>query len=281
MTAFVRTLQIGSASVSVINIGDIYLPLVPYMNVPEADLASRPQLRALAEQTLLPIHCVVIRLPHTTVLVDAGLYDVETEPEYAIPGYTPPPPLVTRLQELEVGLETIEHVIITHRHWDHFNATVFDHKGQLVPRFPKARAYLNRADWESATQDLQNPDSVEYRTLRVLHQQGLVELLDGDHSPVDGVQIIAAPGETPGHQIVRIHSEGQTLYCMGDLYHHPVEFGQPEWMVSWAAAETTLSSRKTLTQRALKEQALLVATHIPAIGRLQPAGAGVVWEAAH
>ncbi|MEK7727776.1 MAG: MBL fold metallo-hydrolase [candidate division KSB1 bacterium] len=278
MAAFVRSLQLGKAKVSIINIGDIYLPLAEYMNVPKTELAIRDDLRELAEQTRIPIHCIFFQLSQTSVLVDAGVYEVKTEPEYAIPDYEPPPSLVDRLIELGIQPEKVEHVVITHRHWDHFNGTTCDDGGEYVPQFPNARYYLGRADWERAATALQDPQSFEYRTLRVLHNHGMLELIDGNRDLGHGVQILAAPGETPGHQIVRVHSDGETFYCLGDMYHHPVEFAHPEWMVSWAASETNLVSRQALLKTAINERALLLAAHIPAIGRLQAISSGIAWE---
>ena len=101
----------------------------------------------------------------------------------------------------------------------------------------------------------------------------------GVHELGGGAQILAAPGETPGHQIVRIHSQGQTLYCVGDLYHHSLEAEQPELMMRWASRESMLASRRALVERALAENALIVATHIPGIGRLRRSGDGIAWEA--
>lgn len=103
-------------------------------------------------------------------------------------------------------------------------------------------------------------------------------LVDGNRDLGHGVQIIAAPGETPGHQIVRIHSEGETFYCLGDLYHHPVEFLHPERMVSWTESESEFASRKALKKPALTENAFVVATHIPGIGRLKRKDSDVIWE---
>ena len=90
--------------------------------------------------------------------------------------------------------------------------------------------------------------------------------------------MIAAPGETPGHQIVRLHSQGKTLYLLGDLYHHVVEVEQPGWGVKWSDIATAQASRQAFAQRALAEDALLIATHIWGVGRLQPGSDGVTWE---
>ena len=64
------------------------------------------------------------------------------------------------------------------------------------------------------------------------------------------------------------HSQGQTLYCLGDLFHHPVEVEQPAWTVKWADAYTDLARRQWLIQAALQENALLVAAHMP-VGRIE------------
>lgn len=278
MPDFVQTITVGQAKVSIINIGDIYLPLAKYMNVPPTDLAKRVDLAELAHQTVIPIHSILVQLPNLSLLVDAGAYDVVTDPDCAISGYVPPAGLAHQLTELGVDPEQIAHVIITHRHWDHFNGTTVERAGEYVPQFPNAQHYLGRADWERVEQAFQDSASVEYRTLRVLNNRGMLKLIDGNYDLGHGVEILAAPGETAGHQIVRLHSAGETLYVLGDLYHHPVEFAQPEWKVSWAKAETIIPSRYALAQRAVAENALLVATHIPAIGRLRLTNSGVVWE---
>ena len=112
----------------------------------------------------------------------------------------------------------------------------------------------------------------------MLHQYRLLELVEGNRDLVPGVRMIAAPGETPGHYIVRVHSEGQTLYCLGDLYHHEVEFEQPTWMVHWIDQERNLKSRSALMEAALAEHALLLAAHIP-IGYLKQTGSEIKWMA--
>src|SRR5437588_307804 len=87
---------------------------------------------------------------------------------------------------------------------------------------------------------------------------GASMLVDANRELTPEVRIIAAPGESPGHQVVRVHSRGQTFYCLGDLCHHAVELEHPEWMVEWADAEASLASRRALIEAALAENAMLV-----------------------
>jgi glyoxylase-like metal-dependent hydrolase (beta-lactamase superfamily II) len=278
MSEFVKSFTLGDATISVINIGDIYLPMANHMNVPTSEFVGHDDLHGFMEQVHIPIQMFHIQLPHTSVLVDAGIYDVMAYPEYAIPDYTPPASLIEGLAELGIQAKDIEHVIITHRHWDHFNGTTVEENGQYIPQFPNATYYLGRPDWDRAEEDLKNPQSVEYRTLQVLQDHGILELVDGDLKIIEGVEIMATPGETRGHQIVRIDAEGHTLYCLGDLYHHAVELDHPEWAVSWAR-DTIFASREIFKKRAREDQAQFVATHIVGVGKFNEGGGNITWTA--
>jgi glyoxylase-like metal-dependent hydrolase (beta-lactamase superfamily II) len=125
---------------------------------------------------------------------------------------------------------------------------------------------------------LENPNALPRYTFAVLHREGLLESVSGNVNLTPDIQIVAAPGETPGHQIVRVASEGQTFYVLGDLYHHPIEVEHPEVMSYWADKDANRNSRQRLVEAALAENALLSAAHIPTIGRLKRTTTGVMWE---
>jgi glyoxylase-like metal-dependent hydrolase (beta-lactamase superfamily II) len=279
---YVRTISVGSATVTVVNVGDLTLSLSEIMNVSEDEW--RPRYAADFERPLsFPSQCIHISLPGASVLVDANDYAVSSPPDspYAPPDYQPPPGLMAQLLEKGIYPENITHVVITHAHLDHYCGVTTQRDGHYVPCFPNARCYLGKADWEhpETREALQTPDSVDSRTFGVLHQLGLLELVEGDRDLTPEVRIIAASGESHGHQLVRVHSQGQTLYCLGDLYHHPVEVEQPSWMAEWANTGANLASRHALAEAALAENALLIATHIPTIGRLARTETGVRWVA--
>lgn len=282
MFEYIRTLQIGAATVTIINIGHLQMDLAAALNLP-AETRSLPEAAPIAQPVQLPVQCVYIALPQMSVLVDASRYHFPPDSPLLIPGYRPPPGLLAGLAELGIAPEAIAHVVITHAHFDHYNGTILEDDGAYTPAFPNARHYLGRPDWDRPeTQNaLRNPDSLESHTLAILYRQGLLDLVQGNRDLGQGLQIIAAPGESPGHQMVRLHSQGQTLYCLGDLYHHQVEVEHPDWMVHWADRDATSHSRQSLVAAALAENALLVATHIPTLGRLQQTATGITWTAAY
>jgi glyoxylase-like metal-dependent hydrolase (beta-lactamase superfamily II) len=276
-----RTISLGVATISIINVGDLRLTLSEIMNVPEYEW--RPHYAGIFDQPqFFPSQCIHIALPDASVLVDANNFTLSAPPDspYAPPaGYKPPPDLLTQLLERGISLENITHLVITHAHFDHYAGITLERDGQYVPSFPHARCFLGKADWEHPeTQEaLRNPTSADSHTFGVLLRAGLLELVEGDRNLTDAVNIIAAPGESPGHQIVRITSEGQVFYCLGDLYHHPIEVEHPSWMATWDDVHTNTASRLALAEAALAENALLIATHIPGIGRLERTATGARW----
>jgi glyoxylase-like metal-dependent hydrolase (beta-lactamase superfamily II) len=266
-----HAISLGEATITIINVGDMMVDMAQEMTVPES--AWRPFYGAnFAGPRPYPSQCVHIALPNASILVDAGDYAqaIALDSSYLPPAYTSPPGLVEQLLSRGIRPEGITHLIITHAHFDHYDGTTIERHGGYVPRFPNARVFLGRADWDNPEmQDaLRDPDSLDSHTFGVLHEQGLLELVGGDIDVTPEVRIIPAPGESPGHQIVRVHSQGQTFYCLGDLFHHPAEVEQSAWMVKWANASANLTSRQALTNAALQENALLLAAHMP-LGRLE------------
>jgi glyoxylase-like metal-dependent hydrolase (beta-lactamase superfamily II) len=278
MVEYTRKVQLGAVMVTVINVGDIQVPYDEWLNV-SPEVRSTHDTAKLTGLVRMPIQCFHVALPGTSILVDASSFDFPHDHPWAIPHYQPPPGLLAGLAQVNVQPDEIAHVIITHGHFDHYNGTTRQEQGQHTPCFPFARHYLGRADWDQLQPQLQDPNSEASHTLAVLQRHRLLDLVEGDHDLSDGIQIISAPGETPGHQIVRVHVDEQTLYILGDLYHHTIEVEHPNWMVKWNDVDANYRSREMLMKAALREHALLFATHIPTVGRLQETDSGSIWEA--
>ncbi len=275
-----RSISLGGATITIMNAGDMMVDMAEELSAPESEW------RPLYDSTFAgarpyPSQSVHITLSGASILVDANDYvqAISLEPSFLPPNYTPPPGIVEQLASLGVRPEDITHLVITHAHFDHYMGTTFERNGSYIPRFPNARVFLGRPDWENPeTQEaLRDPNSIDSHTFAVLDRQGLLELVEGTRDLSPEVRIIAAPGESPGHQVVRVHSQGQTLYCLGDLFHHPVEIEHPTWMVKWADAGSNLASRRKLIEAALQEHAILVAAHMPP-GHLEGTSSSPNWK---
>src|SRR5712692_2136198 len=94
------TYQVGEATVSVMNIGDLNFSMAEEMNVPESEW--RPRYAAAFERPLrFPSQSVHIALPGASVLVDANDYALSVTPDspYLPPNYQPPAGLAAQLLE--------------------------------------------------------------------------------------------------------------------------------------------------------------------------------------
>lgn len=275
-----RAWRIGAARVVALNAGDLRFHLAEEMAVPED--VWRPQYADLFEPVgVCPSLSVYVELGETRLLVDADDYRACVTPgsEYALTDYTPPPDIPTQLAAIGVQPDTITHVVITHAHWDHFAGMTTPTADGVAPTFPRARYYLGGADWREGEMQtaLSDPTSLESRTVGALHAQGALHLVEGHETLADGIEVIPAPGETPGHLIVRVQSQGETLYIIGDLLHASIEVEHPDWMVTWADPASMIETRRWFLRDALDEQALVIAAHFAAPGRIERAGDGMRW----
>lgn len=268
------SLDIGAARLNIISLGDLNYSLSMIMAVNEAEWRARNG--ALFEQRLaFPSQTVLVAVDGKSILVDAGDYQrfAKEAPEYVDPKYSPPAGLTDQLQALGVSREEVSHVIITHAHYDHYSGVTTDKGESIVPAFPQARHFLGKGDWdwEEIRKAMANPSSNESKTLGVVNRLGFLELVIGDKELARGVEIVSAPGESPGHQVLRVRSGGETAYCVGDLFHHWVEIENPGWMATWCDPTSNLRSRKMVLESALKENAILIPSHMPP-GRIEKSG---------
>ncbi len=255
-----RSLRVGSARVDVLTVGDITLPLSPVMRTPgDATATDRRAVQdAVRDHRIMPMQDVLIRSGETTLLVDIGTHDIAHDSPYAVPGYAPPPTIPEQLRRAGVESDAVRHVVITHRHWDHFNGAVAGGR----PVFPRAAHYIQRADWLHISERMRQPDTREAQVFGALARHGLLRILDGDHPVAPGLDIIAAPGETPGHQVVRVRSMDRELWCVGDLLHHRIELSHPGFMVDWADESSNRSSRARIYREGRASRAVLIASHV-------------------
>jgi glyoxylase-like metal-dependent hydrolase (beta-lactamase superfamily II) len=265
-----KRFSLGSADVAIINTGDLRLSLKDMENVPEKEWGKYTPL--LQNPALFPTQSILILSAGQNILVDPGNYELlrAYDDDFAAmvpPDYEPPPNLEAQMKELGKKPEDIDHVIITHAHYDHYTGVARAN----AAAFPKARYFLGRADWEDEriASAIRKKGSPESRSLGVIWNAGSLDLISERRSVNSEVEIIPSPGESPGHQLVRVSSKGQSLYCVGDLFHSPIEVENLTWMPPWSDAETCLKSRRVLIDAALRENALVAPSHM-ALGRIVP-----------
>ena len=126
-------------------------------------------------------------------------------------------PVAEGLRALDVDPGTVEHVIITHMH--------YDYAGNL-PLFPKATFHIQEREMSFCTgrcmcQDIfrhhfEAEDVVEMvRRLFI----GRVAFCDGTQEIAPGLSVHLVGGHTDGHQVVRVHTARGWVVLAADALH--------------------------------------------------------------
>ncbi len=280
MTTGTFEYRLGDTTVTVLDSGLLVFEMATELGLTAADWGPR-YAEYFAQPLHVPMQHVLVQTPETTLLVDAGSYDMPDDSPMRVPGYTPPPSIPAQLQSRGVAPASIDHILITHLHLDHYNGLTETHDGTVQLCFPKATVYVGASDWVGphGLAAREQPDSVEYATLGEVARRNQLATVTGRLRLATGVEILPMPGETPGHLGLRVASGDAVLYVIGDLVHHIVEAAEPEWHVSWADHATIVASRYAVLDQAAQEGALVVASHIAGAGRVRKTAAGWAWSA--
>lgn len=156
----------------------------------------------------LPAPCFLIRHPDGDLMWEGGISPTRTDLEDVI---SPGPGVAAQLAMLGITPADIRFLSISHGHWDHSgSAGLFGRSTWIVN--PDERAAMFD-DESRATQSMDDYGALESAD---------TVLITDDHDVFgDGsVQIIQAPGHTPGHTVllVRLADTGPILLS-GDLWH--------------------------------------------------------------
>jgi glyoxylase-like metal-dependent hydrolase (beta-lactamase superfamily II) len=277
---FVSVRRIGDATIAAIN--EATDPWAPELMAPEeAWRAALPQADTLG-RILIDTHVVYVRLGDASILIDAGLDDPESAwwqaRQKQEPGTIRTPGVSAGLAALGVHPRDITHILITHWHYDHIVGLTVEQDGEHVPRYPNARVYIGRGDWEGNA-ERENPESDVSLRLGAIARHGLLELVDGDREIATGLWMLHTPGESPGHSVVRVESGGERFYALGDLFHVAAEVMHLDWTVPWADPEAMRASRDRVLREAVPAGALLLFTHetFPPWGRIVEENDGYRW----
>jgi glyoxylase-like metal-dependent hydrolase (beta-lactamase superfamily II) len=280
--ASISSRRVGDATITIISEGTIVGPV--QLQVPEAEwrhAISEVDSRGMHHFGLNIAH---IQLGDASILIDTGGFDDPSSgmaQKFAniFPSFTPTPGLHTGLMHLGVTFDTITHVLITHAHSDHFSGVTTLRDGQPVASFPHARHLIAGGDWGQRP-DQDQPSEEVLRTIGTIQQLGLLDVITNEYEVVPGVTMILAPGETPGHSIVGVHSDNQSFYYLGDLFHYACEVEHPDWTDPGRDPVTMRQSRDRLIAEASSDHALLVFSHapFPGWGRIVQTATGYEWE---
>jgi glyoxylase-like metal-dependent hydrolase (beta-lactamase superfamily II) len=281
---FIDSRKLGDATITVISDGGLHW--APKFPVPEVEWRQAIPEADEQGRVWLGLNVVVVRLGDALVIIDPGMDDPDSKWQRDRPRVWPDMPvrrtagMAAGLTQLGIAPEDVTHVVITHPHSDHFAGVAREWQGGTGNRFPNARHFIGRKDWD-ANVGVSGPGSDFFR-LMLIELLGNMEFVDDELEIAPGITVLAAPGETPGHCIVRVESNGEVLYNLGDVIHHPCEVAHPDWAPPGRDLKVLTATRQRCYAAAARENALVVNAHdqFPPWSRIVANGDGYQWQSA-
>lgn len=273
-----QTIQVGEISVTFLPDGEAHF--VPTGMFPAS--AETAEAWAAHERWLdgdgrylTTIGAFLVRTGDRTVIVDLGLGVAELEiPDFATVSTGR---FLDSLGQAGLTPADIDTVVYTHLHSDHCGWTSQD--GALT--FPNADYVIGAAAeieyWRA------NPDAAfapPADTVLDPIENRLTAAGDG-YVVAPGVNLVATPGHTPGHQTVVVSSGADRAVLMGDILHCPVQLVEPEWSVLFDVDPVKArATREKLLDELEADDVTIACGHFPeaAFGRVLRGEAGRYWH---
>ncbi|MCF8042706.1 MAG: N-acyl homoserine lactonase family protein [Desulfarculaceae bacterium] len=175
--------------------------------------------------------------PQGPVLVDCGV-SPERAAQRNLKNYVNP---VELLKGLGIKPHEVRHLVLSHLHWDHCGGAGL---------FPQAQVHLGRAEWDfwstsplvgrSIFTILHQPGDLA--ALTAAQEQGRLHLHTGDAPLAPGLELIAAPGHSPGLMALEARTSQGEAVLASDCGHTFANFAEdwpsififdlPAWLVS-------------------------------------------------
>jgi glyoxylase-like metal-dependent hydrolase (beta-lactamase superfamily II) len=283
--ADVFTFPFGGEDAFIIHDGALTLPGIQPVFAPEA---KKEQVEALLKQNYLPldhvtlsVNVLVLKSKSGVMLFDAG----------AGTAFGPATGKLLRgLARIGIGPADVKTIFITHAHPDHVCGLV---DASWVPVFPSAGIIAAKTEvdfWTSENPDLsgirvqpENRDQILATIKKTLAAvKANLELKSpGKVSPQ--VELIPAPGHTPGHSLFKVSQGDDNLLVMGDAVHvFALQFPHPEWTMAYDTYPAqAVKTRRKLFKDEAADRITLLGAHMPfpGIGHVRKAKQGYEWVA--
>jgi glyoxylase-like metal-dependent hydrolase (beta-lactamase superfamily II) len=214
----------------------------------------------------LSLTALLIRANGKNILVDTGVGPKEDEKFRNMFAVERKPNILESLKRLGLGPEDIHLVINTHLHFDHAGGNTMQENGAVVPTFPNAKYFVQHGEFEDAARANERTKASYRRdNFTPIDHINQWEFLHGDTELVPGVTTVVTAGHTRCHQSVKIESEGQVAFFLGDLIPTVSHLPLPYIMGYDLFPIQTLETKRWVSDRAFEERWLLLFEHDPAV----------------
>lgn len=281
MNATAYHFLIGDIQAAVVSDGQIGFPAWPtYAPDAEQRAVHEAMRRRFLEPPIyrLDSNALFLKVGAKRILIDTGWGSFDP----AV-GHVP-----SRLIEIGIDSDSIDMVILSHLHPDHVGGLIDAEGGLLYPNADVVVAAQELKQWRDGpdfgSMMIDDRFKVMFaKAARIVTSLGpRLYPMGYDEEIYAGLSLIALPGHTVGHAGIRITSGNSELIYAADAFHDQAfDLDHPGWRTFFdydpGQAER---SRRTLLDRAVADQTLLMGYHMPfpALGKIGLEQNRYVWS---
>lgn len=176
---------------------------------------------------------ILVKTPEHNILIDTGIGNKLSGKQHAIFQVTSEWALITELAQVGLTRADIDLVLMTHCDFDHAGGIVMRNGDKDELSFPNAVHYIQQKEWEDVEKPNRRAKSTYWpENFSLLKKEGKLQIIAGDREVSDGVKLRYTGGHTRGHQLVELHSKGETLVHLGDLFPTHTH-SNPLWIMAY------------------------------------------------
>jgi methylmalonyl-CoA epimerase len=261
---FVKTMAFGDLQLTSLHDGPFSLDGGAMFGVVPKTLWEKPAPPDDRNRIQLAMRPLLVEGPWGRMIVDCGAGDKMNEKLRDIYALDRTRSLDHALAEAGLTSESIDVVLPTHLHFDHFGGATARDGGALRPRFTHATYYIRAAEWEDATHPHErNRASYLQDDFVPLQDAGVVHFFDGDATIRPGIEVVRTGGHTGQHQFVFIESAGKTAVFVADIIPTTAHLQDP-WIMGYDLFPMeTLAFKKRFIREAIDREYLIFFEHDP------------------
>jgi glyoxylase-like metal-dependent hydrolase (beta-lactamase superfamily II) len=216
----------------------------------------------------LGMRCLLIEHESGLVLIDTGAGNKENEKFHDIygvenAGENGATQLEDGLRDLRAQPSDIALVINSHLHFDHAGGnTTRTADGKILPTFPKARYVVQEREYDYATHTNERTAASYFpHNFVPIKESGQFDFVNGEKEIVKGISVVPTPGHVPGHQGIKLESDGEIAFYMADLAPTTSHLPLP-WIMGYDVEPlVTLETKRRILKQAVDDNWLLVFEH--------------------